>query len=222
MKNSLFYCVLFIGTQLLFSQQKKTPFDVHQLLYYENQNCTNDWYQNKYAVIYQNFYDSGQYIAYNLASFNDQSIVIYFVNQNRVMHYESFSLASFNAASNVELAIQDMKHMKDLDHLPKSKTKLKFIKKENLIREHRMLTAYYFKAKNLEHIKEVVYYIDHGSSGTPFSYHESFYEEMKKHNFPLLGNVVQRDEISKDGETCSFVLKSIQQPNKKFSVIFPE
>lgn len=222
MKN--FFSLIFtflLGTSLLFSQQSKTSFEVHQLLYYENENCSSDNHQNKYAVIYQNFYDQSQYIAYNLKSFNDQAIILYFINQNKVIHHENYPLANFNAASNVELVVEGIDNLNDLDHLPTSKIKLKFFKKENLIKEHRMLTAYYFKSKNFENVKEVIYYIDHGSSGTPFSYHATFYDEMRKENFPLIGNVVQRDEVSKNGTICSFFLKSIQQPNKKFSVIFP-
>ena len=206
----------------VFSQERKVPFDVHQVLYYENQNCTNDFYQNKYAVIYQNVHEKGKFITYNLQSFSDETIILYVVNKYKVMNYQSYPQANFNAASRVEILMEGLKDMNDVTHLPESKVVLKFVEKENLIRDNRMLTAYHFKAKNLDDVKKVVYYIDHGSSGLPFSYHQSFYEEMQNQNFPLLGNVVQRDEITRNGSVCTFVLKRVQDPQKKVNLVFLE
>lgn len=216
----LTYILFLLTSQVLFSQERKVPFDVHQILYYENDNCTSDEYQNTYAVVYQNIHEKGKFITYNLNSFNDESMVLFVVNKYKVMNYQSYSQASFNAASRVEILMEGLKDLDDVTHFHESKVVLKFLDKESLIRDNRMLTAYYFKAKNLDEVKKVVYYIDHGSNGVPFSYHQSFYEAMIHEGFPLIGNVVQRDEITRDGSVCSFVLKRIQEPKKKFKLIF--
>jgi hypothetical protein len=210
---------LFVGSSL-FSQIRRTPFDVQQVLYYENENCSNAMYQNKYAVIYQNFRDNSKFITYNLNSFQDESIVLYVVNQYKVISNEIYPHANFNSATQVEIEVKGMNNLDDVEQFPKSKVKLQFVDKENLIKDHRMMTAYHFKAKNYNKVKKITYYIDHGSSGKPFSYHESFFEEMKANNLPLIGNVVQRDEISKTGETCTFVLKRFQESQKKFNINF--
>ena len=218
MKNPFLFLVLF-STQIFLAQQNKTAFEVHQMLYYENENCPKDNFQNKYHVIYQNFYNETKYAFYNLNSFSDEKIILYLVNQHKVIDYELFALSQFNAASVVELLITDMKSINDVEHLPKNNSKLSYLKKENVIRDHRMLTAYTFKVKNFSRAKQIIYYIDHSSSGVPFSFHEGFYEEMRKEGFPLLGNVVQRDEIDHNGNVCTYTLKSIQKPNKKFMVL---
>lgn len=221
MKNLVLFIFIFsFPLQTAFSQQSKVPFEVHQMLYYENIDCQNSELQDKYTIIYQNFYDASKYIIYHLNSFNDSATFLYLINQNKVMHYEHFVLQKFNAASQVELHVNGFENMDDLDNLSSSKVKLKYIEKESVIRDNRMLTAYHFKVKNFDRAKKIIYYIDHGSSGIPFSFHESFYEEMRSEGFPLIGNVVQRDELRVDGDTCTFVLRSNRNPNKKFHVVF--
>ncbi len=205
-----------------FSQDLQSSFDVHQVLYYENENCSNDNFQNKYAIVYQNLQEPGKFITYSLKSFQDPSITLYLVNQHKVIANPSFPHANFNAASGVEIDVKGIKSLNDVQNFPDSKVELKYIKKENVRKGHRMLIAYHFKAKNFDNIKEIIYYIDHSDSGYPLSFHKSFYEEMRKSNNPLIGNVVQRDEILKNGETCSFVLQRVKESRKKFAVNFVE
>lgn len=221
MKNLVLFLLFFIfSLQTILSQQTKVPFEVHQMLYYENLNCSNSNFQSKYTVVYQNFHDASKHAVYFLNSFSDEAIVLYLMNQNKVIHNERFASRDFNAASIVELNIHNMKNINDVAQLQESNIKLKYVKKENVIRENRMLTAYHFKVKNYGKAKTIIYYIDHGSTGIPFSFHESFYTEMQNEGFPLIGNVMQRDEISRDGQVCSYMLKSIQKPNKKFNLYF--
>jgi len=215
--------VIFISCSsmnLLFSQEKKVGFEVDNMLYYENENCYTSNLKDKYTVIYQDFYNPSKYVVYHLNSFNDENIILYIINQNKLLHYEILSLAEYNAASRVELLVSGKENIDDLSLLDESNIKLKFIEKESVIRDNRMLTAYRFKAKNFDKAEEIVYYIDHAGSGVPFSFHKSFFDEMKKEGFPLIGNVVQRDEINENGNTCSYVLKSNQKPNKEFSLFF--
>lgn len=210
---SLFLAVFIV--QSFYSQQNKTNFQVDQMLYYENEDCSNEFVQNKYTVVYQNLSDETNYVVYKLNSFQDEEILLYFINNNKLVHYKQLDFRQYNAASEVEVLIKDMENT---DYLEESNIQFKFITKESIVRNHRMLTAYRFKVKNYDNANEIIYYIDHGSSGIPFSYHKGFYESMRKEGFLLAGNVVQRDEINQNGNKCTYTLKSIQKPNKKFTV----
>ena len=219
MKN-LFLLFALFSSSLFWAQENTTAFEVHQMLYYENEDCHGKNMHSKYNVIYQNFYDETQYAFYNMNSFKDQAFLLYFINKNKLIHFEQFAASQFNAASRVEIMLENMKDMEDVEDLPQSKVKFKLQKKENVIKGNRMITAYHFKVKNFERAKEIIYYIDHASSGVPFSFHEGFYEIMRDEGFPLMGNVVKREEIDARGQICTYTLKSARKPNKEFTLYY--
>ncbi len=218
--NNVFFLFAILSINVIWSQENTTAFEVHQMLYYENEDCQGKDMHSRYNVIYQNYYDETQYAFYNMNSFNDELFLLYFINQNRLIHYEQFVAKQFNGASRVEVLLKDMKDMEDVENLPESKVKFKFLKKENVIKDNRMITAYHFKVKNFERAKEIIYYIDHASSGVPFSFHEGFYEIMKTEGFPLMGNVVKREEKDARGQICTYTLKSARKPNKQFTLFY--
>lgn len=218
----LFFLLFLFSTQLFFSQSKSSDFEVHQMLYYENENCQESMGLFKYTIIYQNQYEPGKFALYYLNSFSDEVIILYLANRFNLIYADYFNLAEFNAATMIEAYAGDMKDLNDVSKFKKTNVKHKFVEKENVLLNNRMLTAYTFKVKNADDLKEVVYYIDHASSGIPFSIHESFYEAMREEGFTLIGNVVQRDDTYRNGITCTHHLKSQQPPNKKISVIFDE
>lgn len=221
MKTILLHLSLLVLTlHVCLAQQTKIPFEVHQMLYYENTNCHDKNSMNKYTIVYQNFNDESKNIICYLESFNGDFTSLYVVNQHKVIHAENFVLRDFNVANTVELYPKSMQDLDDVNQFESSDIKLKLVKTEDEIRDGRMLKAYYFDAKKYDGVKQVVYYIDHGYSGKPFSFHESFYEEMRKEGLPLLGNVVQFDVVKRNGETCTYMLKRTDQSNKKFFMVF--
>lgn len=216
---TLFIC--FFSFQILIAQAVEEPLEVHQVLYYENQDCHDDQRLNKYAIVYQNLDDPGKHVVCYLNSFQGELVSLYFTNQHKTFHAENFAVSDFNSSNIVEVnALVGMENLDDLSRFPESNVKLNYLKKEKLIRNNRMLTAYHFKVKNHKNAKDIIYYIDHASSGVPFSFHKGFYEEMRNENIPLIGNVVQRDELNRNGDTCSYILKSSRAANKKFNVLF--
>ena len=216
--------VLFLVSFYSLTAQEKTYlFETHQILYYETENfpIKENKFIRKYHIIHQNLREKGKYAIYSINSFNEEKIIFRFYEDFKKLNITSNHIPTlhYRAASKMELE-QYTPNYESVERSSEIKARHKFLKKENEIKDNRMLTAYHFRVKNWELAKYIVYYIDHASSGIPFSEFREFYTEMEKEGFPLIGNVVVKETIDYQGNHTFLHLKKIEPTNKEISFLF--